>query len=250
MTTAIHETALIAPGVHLGIGVVVMEGVHLEADVTVGHHTVIYPGTSIAAGTVVGDHCVLGRQVLTSPISARKVGILPPLQIGRGCVIGASCVLVAGSRLGDFVLVGDLASIRELCDIRDHVIVGRGVMVEYETVIGEATKIQTGCHITGNAVIEDHVFFGPEVTTANDNRMGRAGIDFTGPHVKSRARVGANATLLAGTTVGREAVVGAGAVVVHDVPDGMVAVGVPARVIKRVDPHELPLEATIAAGPR
>ena len=55
-----------------------------------------------------------------------------------------------------------------------------------------------------------------------------------GPHVLDHAKIGANATLLPGVVVGRNALVGAGAVVVHDVPDGTVVVGNPARVIKEV----------------
>jgi UDP-2-acetamido-3-amino-2,3-dideoxy-glucuronate N-acetyltransferase len=55
-----------------------------------------------------------------------------------------------------------------------------------------------------------------------------------GPIVKSGARIGANATIIGGNTVGKEAMIGAGAVVTSDIPDYKVALGIPARVVKEV----------------
>lgn len=83
-------------------------------------------------------------------------------------------------------------------------------------------------------IIEDHVFFGPLVTSMNDKYMDRAEETFKGPHVKRGARIGGNATLLPGITIGEEAVIGAGAVVTKDVGPYTVAVGVPAKPIKEV----------------
>ena len=104
--------------------------------------------------------------------------------------------------------------------------------MDYETTIGEHSRIMTNSYITGNMTIEDHVFVGPAVVTSNDKYMGRTRPQFNGPRIKSGARIGANATILAGVTIGREAVIGAGAVVTTDIPDYKVAVGVPAKIKK------------------
>lgn len=239
MNRMIHDTVTVGPSVSLGWNAILMDGVELGEGVKVGHHTIIYPGTRIGVGTVIGDHCVIGRQPFTSPINALKAGLLPPLEIGKGCIIGVSCVLVAGSRIGNQVLIGDLASIQELCEVRDYAILGPKVLVEYESFIGEATKIQSGCHISSHTLIEEQAFLGPEVTTVNDNRMGRGREGLKGPRIRSGARIGANATILGGVTVGEEAVVGAGAVVLQDVPNHVVAVGAPARVVKEVAQEEI-----------
>ncbi|MBI4611254.1 MAG: N-acetyltransferase [Candidatus Rokubacteria bacterium] len=245
MNRVIHGTVTVGPGVSLGWNVILLQGVELGEGVTIGHHTIIYPGTRIGARTVIGDHCVIGRRPVTSPASPRHAKQLPPLEIGTGCVIGASCVLVAGSRIGDGVFIGDLASIDERCQVSDHVSIGPRVMVEPESFIGEATEIQAGSHIAGTTVIEDHVLLGAQVTTVNDNRMARGGGQ-RGPRIRSGVRIGANATILGGLTVGEDAVVGAGAVVLRDVPNYMVAVGVPARVVKDVGAEQLPTSPGLA----
>jgi UDP-2-acetamido-3-amino-2,3-dideoxy-glucuronate N-acetyltransferase len=201
----------------------------------IGRNVRIYPNSVIGKNVKIGDNTVVGKQPQSSPISTRKVDrIQPPVEIGDGTVIGCSCVIYAGTKIGKNCMVGDLASIREGCEISDFVIIGRGTMVEYDTKIGSYTKIQTACYITGNMVIEDHVFFGPRATTLNDKYMDRVKCEFKGPHVKKGARIGGNATLLPGVIIGRDVVIGAGAVVIKNIPDCSVAVGVPAKVIKKV----------------
>jgi UDP-2-acetamido-3-amino-2,3-dideoxy-glucuronate N-acetyltransferase len=83
-----------------------------------------------------------------------------------------------------------------------------------------------------DVVLEDHVFCGPSVVFTNVINP-RSEIDrkaeFRGTLIKSGATLGANATVVCGTTVGRYAFVGAGAVVTHDVADHALVVGVPAR---------------------
>jgi UDP-2-acetamido-3-amino-2,3-dideoxy-glucuronate N-acetyltransferase len=83
-------------------------------------------------------------------------------------------------------------------------------------------------------IIEDHVFFGGAVASTNDKYMGRTGNQFNGPTIKSGARIGANATIMAGVTIGKETIIGAGAVVTNDIPDYKVALGIPARAVKDV----------------
>ena len=82
-------------------------------------------------------------------------------------------------------------------------------------------------------VVEDDVFIGPEATTSNDKYMSRdPSFRLSGPVLRRGCSVGANATLLPGVEVGEGAVVGAGAVVVRDVPAGVTVVGNPAREVK------------------
>lgn len=224
----------------VGYGVVIQAGARLGERVTIGHHVVIYAGTEIGDGVDIRDNSVIGRPPKSSAISTRQVKkVLPPLQIGNNSVIGACVALYAGTKVGVGVMIADLASIRELCQIKDGAIVGRGVIVEYETVIGKNAKIQAGCHLTGNMIIEDQVFLGPEVTTANDPSMDRMKTEFKGPHIKRGARIGANATLLPEVVIGEEAVVTAGAIIGSNVPAYKIAAGLPARLIGEAPQNEL-----------
>jgi UDP-2-acetamido-3-amino-2,3-dideoxy-glucuronate N-acetyltransferase len=235
MTKFVDESAKIGKNFNNGFNSVVMAHVNIGNNVTIGCNVVIYPFTRISDDVEVLDNAVIGKQPSKVSIITRKIEeLMSPCEIGQGSVIGTSAIIYAGTKIGKYCLIADLASIREKCVVKDYVIIGRAVTVEYETTIGEHTKIMTHSQITGNMTIEDHVFFGGAVASTNDKYMGRTGNQFNGPTVRSGARIGANATILAGVTVGKEAVIGAGAVVTCDIPDFKVAVGVPAKVTKDV----------------
>ena len=97
--------------------------------------------------------------------------------------------------------------------------------------------------ITRGVIIEDTVFFGPRVITMNDKKIShrRPSIPFVAkpPRILHGARVGGGSVLCPGTTVGENALVGAGSVVTKDVADRAIVVGNPARVVGRVPDHEI-----------
>ena len=98
-------------------------------------------------------------------------------------------------------------------------------------------------HITGNCTIGNDVFISLTVGMVNDNAIGRLDYDesrVVGPTIEDGAAVGAGATLLPGITIGRGSIVGAGSVVTKDVEAHTLAVGVPARFAKRLDPADGP----------
>jgi UDP-2-acetamido-3-amino-2,3-dideoxy-glucuronate N-acetyltransferase len=121
-------------------------------------------------------------------------------------------------------------------------VVGRGSLVENDTVVGAVTKIQAHAYITAYSTLEEHVFIAPCVVTTNDNFMGRTEKRLElmrGPTIRRGARVGGGAVICPGIEIGEEAFVGAGAVVVRDVPPRAVVVGNPARVLRDVPDDEL-----------
>jgi UDP-2-acetamido-3-amino-2,3-dideoxy-glucuronate N-acetyltransferase len=95
--------------------------------------------------------------------------------------------------------------------------------------------------IARGTVIEEDVFCGPAVTTTNDPTLGRhRGADeIRGATLRRACRIGAGVLLLPGIEIGEEAVVGAGSLVTRDVPAGTLAMGSPARPIRRVADNEL-----------
>jgi acetyltransferase-like isoleucine patch superfamily enzyme len=218
MTTVISEKASVAPDVSIGENVVIEDGVSIGAGSEVGHGTVICKGARIGENVSIEQNSVIGRQPKSGARSRRKTGEREPLQIGNGVVIA---------------MIADLASIREDCHIGKAAIIGRTVTVECNVRVGARSRVQTAAHLTGELVIEEDVFLGPEVVTMNDKYMGRGDRGYAGPHIMSRARVGSNSTLLPGVVVGEDAIVGAGAVVTKDVPAGETHVGVPAKPVSR-----------------
>jgi acetyltransferase-like isoleucine patch superfamily enzyme len=157
-------------------------------------------------------------------------------------VIAQGATVFAGATLGARVLVGDGACVRERCEIGDDVVIGHGSLVENNTTVGARTKIQALAYVTAYTTVEEDVFIAPCVVTTNDNFMGRTERRHElrkGPTIRRGARIGGGAVLCPGIEVGEEAFVGAGAVVVRDVPARTVVVGNPARVLRPVADDEL-----------
>jgi acetyltransferase-like isoleucine patch superfamily enzyme len=208
----------------------------------VAESAVVYPGTVLGEDVVIGDNAVVGKHPTLGARSTAKVEELPPLVVGDGARILACAVVFAGTRLGSGVIVGDQACVRERCELGDGVVVGRGSLVENDTTVGARTRIQANAYVTAYSTLEEDVFIAPGVVTTNDNFMGRTEerlAQMKGPTVRRGARIGGGAVLLPGIEIGEEAFVGAGAVVLHDVPARTVVVGNPARQIRDVPPGEL-----------
>ena len=131
---------------------------------------------------------------------------------------------------------------RERVTIADDVVVGRGSLVENDTTIGSGTRIQAEAYVTAYSTLEEDVFIAPCVVTTNDNFMGRTEQRkelMKGPTIRRGARVGGAAVLCPAVEIGEEAFVGAGAVVIKDVPARKVVVGNPARILRNVPQEEL-----------
>lgn len=135
-------------------------------------------------------------------------------EIGAGTRVWAWAHVMAGARIG-----AD-------CNIGEH------CFVESGAVLGDRVTVKNGVAIWDGVVAEDDVFLGPNAVLTNDPRPRSRNPDFK-PSPTRLARgcsVGANATVLCDLTVGRHALVAAGAVVTRDVPDHALVVGAPARV--------------------
>ena len=203
---------------------------------------IVHPGTVVGEDCRILDYAVVGKQPVLSPRSTAAQEPLPPLELGAGTVVSTAAVVFAGTKIGERVIVGDQACVRERCTIGDDVIVGRGSLVENDTEVGARTKIQADAYVTAYSLLEEDVFVAPCVVTANDNFLGRTERRHKlrrGPTIRRGARVGAAAVLLPGIEIGEEAFVGAGAVVLRDVPPRAIVVGNPARQIREVPEDEL-----------
>jgi acetyltransferase-like isoleucine patch superfamily enzyme len=160
----------------------------------------------------------------------------PPLRIGRGAVIRSHAVIYAGSTIGAHFHAGHGALIRESNDIGDDVSVGSHSIVEHHVRLADGVRIHSGAFIPEHSILEAGAWVGPHVvfTNAPYPLAPDAKRTLKGPHLMAGSRIGANATLLPGVVIGADALVGAGSVVVRDVPDGQVVVGNPARVVRAV----------------
>jgi UDP-2-acetamido-3-amino-2,3-dideoxy-glucuronate N-acetyltransferase len=141
------------------------------------------------------------------------------------------------------------------CKIGDSVKIGPFVEIQNDTVIGDRCKISSHSFICEGVSIEDEVMIGHGVMFTNDryprsiNRAGelqtRSDWTLEPSRVRRGASIGSNATILPGVTIGRHAIVGAGAVVTRDVPDFAVVTGVPAQIIGDVHSRARPPQVAV-----
>jgi len=191
---------------------------------------------------VLGEGCEIDVSVLLGYPTGRQIAGRQ-LVVGRGARIRSGSVLYVGSRIGLGLQTGHNVTIREENVIGDNLNIWNNSTIDYGCQIGTNVKIHTNVYVAQFTVIEDDAFLAPGVTIANDVHPGCSSSKecMRGPTIRRGAQVGCNVTILPYLTIGEHAVVGAGSVVVHDVPPRSVVVGNPARVIKSVDDLHCPL---------
>lgn len=158
------------------------------------------------------------------------------------------------AQIGSGTRIWHQAQVREGVVIGDNCIVGKDVYIDFDVVIGNNVKIQNSALVYHGVTLEDGVFIGPQACLTNDRvpraitpegRLKTAEDWSAGPiRVCYGASIGAGAIVLPDVTIGRFAMVAAGAVVTRSVPDYGLVVGVPARLVGYVCPCGQRLEAT------
>lgn len=133
----------------------------------------------------------------------------------------------ANTKFWQFVVVLPGAHIGADCNVCSH------CFIENDVVIGDRVTIKNGVQLWDGLRIADDVFIGPNVTFNNDKfpRSKRHETEILRTEVESGSSIGANATILPGLKIGRNAMVGAGAVVTRSVPPNAIVVGNPARIV-------------------
>lgn len=138
-----------------------------------------------------------------------------------------------GTKIWHFCHVQSGAQIGEKCSL------GQNVNISNHVIIGNECKIQNNVSIYEGVELEDGVFCGPSCVFTNDltprARFPKGSNNYKKTLIKEGASIGANATIVCGHTIGKGAMVAAGAVVTKDVPDYALVAGIPAKVIGKVD---------------
>jgi len=229
----IDKDVVIGKGTELGPFVVIHKNVKIGSNCEIGSHVVIHEGTRIGNEVRIDDNTVIGKYPMRAARSIfQNKNKLMPAEIGDSCLIGAQVIIYRGCTLQSNIMVADGAAIREEVTVGEYTIVGRSVTIENKSSVGKKCKLETGSYITAYSKVEDYCFIAPNVTTTNDNYLGRSEErfkHFKGVTVKVGGRIGANATILPGKVVGADAIVGAGTLVTKNVPDKQIVVGVPGR---------------------
>lgn len=181
----------------------------------------IAPDAQLGVGASVGPFCTIGFD-----------GDSGPVILGAGSVIRSHTVLYRGVRAGEGLTTGHGVLVREASVLGDHVSIGSHTVLEHHVTVGDRVRIHSTCFIPELTTLEDGAWIGPGVRFTNARYPNRPDTkaSLEGVTVARDAVVGAGVVVLPGVRIGAGALIGAGAVVVHDVPDGAVVVGNPARI--------------------
>ena len=201
-----------------GVSMINPEATYIEPGVSIGADTVLWPGTYLHGSTTIGSGCELGPNT-----------IIHDSQVGDGCTILAS--VLEGAILEDHVEVGPFARLRKGAHLASGVHMGNFGEIK-NSYLGPGTKMGHFSYI-GDANIGAEVNIGAGTITCN----------FDGTHkhpteIGEGAFIGSDTMLVAPVKIGAGARTGAGAVVTRDVPPFSLAVGVPARTIRKLEPPE------------
>jgi acetyltransferase-like isoleucine patch superfamily enzyme len=191
---------------------------------------VVHPDVVRGESSTVGPFVVLGEP---------PAGLDPEaatLRIGRSARLRSHTVIYGGSVIGDNFQTGHGVLVREGASIGDDVSIGSHSVVEHHVTLGDGVRIHSNAFIPEFSILEEGSWVGPNavLTNARYPLSPTAKQELAGPLVQRAAKIGANATLLPGVVVGRNALVGAGSVVTRDVPEDAIVAGNPARVIGSV----------------
>ena len=190
----------------------------------------IYPNVHIGKNAMIGEYVIIGV-----PPRGKKEGELATT-IGDNAVIRSHTVIYAGSTIGDNFQTGHHVMVREENKIGNNVSIGTSTVIEHHIRMGNDVRIHSQAFVPETSILEDGAWIGPQavITNASYPLSPNVKNELKGAIVKKNAKIGANATLLPGITVGENALVGAGAVVTKDVPPNKVVAGNPAKVINDI----------------
>jgi acetyltransferase-like isoleucine patch superfamily enzyme len=150
-----------------------------------------------------------------NPVFVHNQGICESRHVGTGTRVWAFAHVLPGAKIG------------QACNICDH------VFIENDVVLGDEVTVKSGVQLWDGVRLGNRVFVGPNATFTNDPfpRSKQYPARFANTIVEDGASIGANATILPGVTIGRAAMVGAGAVVTKDVPPNAIVVGNPGVIV-------------------
>jgi acetyltransferase-like isoleucine patch superfamily enzyme len=144
------------------------------------------------------------------------------------------------AEIGDGTSIWHQSQVREHAHIGKNCTLGKGVYIDAEVSVGDNVKIQNYSSVFHGVTIEDGVFVGPHVCFTNDLRPRAINPDgsikavddwtLTLTRIRRGAALGANSTIVCGTTIGEWAMIGSGSVVSEDIPNYGLAWGNPARI--------------------
>lgn len=157
-----------------------------------------------------------------------------------------------GASIGSGTRIWHFCHIQKGAVLGENCIIGQNVNISNNVIIGNGVKVQNNVSVYEGVELEDFVFCGPSMVFTNDltprSKYPKSREAYKGTLVKYGATIGANATIISGVTIGRWAMIAAGAVVVNNISNHALVAGVPAEQIGWVCECGKPLKGYFTCG--
>ena len=196
----------------------------------------ILPGVELGDNVVIEAFCLVGAVPRGATLGNRRT------VIGSGAHVRSHSVIYSGNTIGERFQTGNGVNVREGNQIGADVSIGTHSVIEHSTVIEDGVRMHSNVFVPEYTRLRRGAWIGPNVVLTNAKFPAETNTQYhlVGPEVAEGARVGANVTVLPGVRLGRNCLIGAGSVVTRDVPDGMLAIGNPARILGSISRNNYP----------
>lgn len=230
-SAVINENVIIGNNVDIGEDVIIQAGCIIGNDVVIGRGTyidynvIVRDNVNLGTDSFVGARAILGEYLADFTVGRKNNPHV--LNIGNNAVIRSETIIYGDSMIGDNFQTGHRVTIRENSRIGNYVRIGTLSDIQGHCEIGNYVNMHSNVHIGHKSTIKDYVWIFPYVVLTNDPNPPSE--DLLGVTVEEFAVIATGTVVLPGIVVGRESLVGAGAVVTKDVLPERVVVGNPAK---------------------
>jgi len=225
---------------------------------SVANSSCIYGPSKIGKNAIIDSFVVIGypKRVKTKEFIHRNEAIIIENsfdEVSNGSIVGKNnhirpfTIIYEDTKLESNIETGTHVVVRENCHIGSGSIVGSGTILDSGVIIGKDARIQSSNFIPPKIKLGNNVFLGPGVRFANDPYP--VSTELTTTFVKDNVIIGIGAIVLAGITIGENAVIAAGSIVTKNVPKSNVMMGTPARRVmsrKEYDKRQKKYESSIS----
>lgn len=213
------------------------KNVTLGKNVRIGDGTVIYDNVKIDDNVIIANNCIIGEPLNDYYTNSKYTN--PKTSIGMNSLIRSHSIIYAGSHFGSHFSTGHRVTIREKTRMGDHCRVGTLCDLQGDLVFGDYCSLHSNVHIGQKSKIGNYVFIFPYVVFTNDPTPPSE--ICIGPSVGDYSLIATGSLLMPGVKIGKQCLVGAGAVVTKDVEDYSLMLGTPAKRfcdVREIDSRE------------
>lgn len=200
---------------------IISKKAQIGKNVKFGNFVIVYDGVQIGDNCIIESYCEIGYP------NGREKG---PLRLGANARIRSHSVLYAGSEIGENLVTGHHVTIRENMKIGNDFQIGTFSDLQGESTIGNFTKFHSSVHVGQYSKIGNYVWILPYTVLTNDPHPP-SDVQIKGPEISDYAVIAVSCIIFPDVKVGKGALVGAGCVLRHDLPDNQIAVGNPSKII-------------------